>query len=203
MPSSGHTRRQARPPSSIIARFYDVDRGQILVDGRDVRKVTRASRRAYAIVLQDTWVFGGTVFENIACSRAPRWTRWWPRPRAARIPPATSCALPGVTTPSSRRATSARTEAAADVARAMLYTACSSWTRPPATSIPYRTEKVQGPLQDLMKKDLLRHCAPPVHHQHADRILVMEHGDVMEQGTPRRADGAARVYPPAYAARFE
>ena len=52
---------------NLLMRFYDVDRGQILVDGLDVRKVTRASlRRAYAMVLQDTWVFGGTVFENIA-----------------------------------------------------------------------------------------------------------------------------------------
>ena len=48
-------------------RFYDVDSGEIRVDGHPLCTVTRASlRRAYAMVLQDTWVFHGTIFDNIA-----------------------------------------------------------------------------------------------------------------------------------------
>ena len=52
---------------NLLMRFYDIDRGRILLDGYDIRQVTRASLRgAYAMVLQDTWVFRGTIFENIA-----------------------------------------------------------------------------------------------------------------------------------------
>ncbi len=48
-------------------RFYDVDSGNILIDGQDVSEITRKSMRlAYSMVLQDTWLFHGTVFENIA-----------------------------------------------------------------------------------------------------------------------------------------
>ena len=52
---------------NLLMRFYDVDAGAVLVDGEDIRSYTRKSlRRAYAMVLQDTWVFQGTIFENIA-----------------------------------------------------------------------------------------------------------------------------------------
>ena len=48
-------------------RFYDVDSGAVYVDGREIHTLTRDSlRRGYAMVLQDTWVFRGTIYENIA-----------------------------------------------------------------------------------------------------------------------------------------
>ncbi|HIU67631.1 MAG TPA: ABC transporter ATP-binding protein, partial [Candidatus Caccomorpha excrementavium] len=52
---------------NLLMRFYDVDSGKVYVDGKETREVTRESLRgAYAMVLQDTWVFQGTIFENIA-----------------------------------------------------------------------------------------------------------------------------------------
>ncbi|MCM1467331.1 MAG: ABC transporter ATP-binding protein/permease, partial [Alistipes sp.] len=55
---------------NLLMRFYDVDDGFIYVDGREIRTVTRASlRKSYAMVLQDTWLFTGTVYENIAYGR--------------------------------------------------------------------------------------------------------------------------------------
>ena len=52
---------------NLLLRFYDVDAGSILADGRDTRGLTRESlRRAFGMVLQDTWLFEGTVHENIA-----------------------------------------------------------------------------------------------------------------------------------------
>jgi len=52
---------------SLLARFYDVESGRVLVDGRDVRDLELAPyRRNLALVLQDTWLFNGTVRENIA-----------------------------------------------------------------------------------------------------------------------------------------
>ena len=52
---------------NLLMRFYDVQKGDILVDGQSIYSLTRESlRKAYTMVLQDTWLFGGTVFENIA-----------------------------------------------------------------------------------------------------------------------------------------
>ena len=52
---------------NLLMRFYDVNAGKITVDGKDIRSVTRDSLRgAFGMVLQDTWLFRGTVRENIA-----------------------------------------------------------------------------------------------------------------------------------------
>ena len=51
---------------NLLMRFYDVNEGTIYLDGHDIRNVTRESlRKSYAMVLQDTWLFNGTIFENI------------------------------------------------------------------------------------------------------------------------------------------
>jgi len=56
--------------ASLIGRFYEVDSGAVRIDGRDVRSVTRASlRRQMGVVLQDTFLFAGTVMENIRYGR--------------------------------------------------------------------------------------------------------------------------------------
>ena len=55
---------------NLLMRFYDADSGEILVDGQNVENLKRASlRKAYTMVLQDTWLFGGTIFDNIAYGR--------------------------------------------------------------------------------------------------------------------------------------
>lgn len=55
---------------NLLMRFYDVDSGAICVDGRDIRSLTRKSlRKNYGMVLQDTWIFSGTVKENIAFAK--------------------------------------------------------------------------------------------------------------------------------------
>ena len=52
---------------NLLMRFYDVDNGQILVDQYETKTLTRASlRKAFSMVLQETWIFHGTVHENIA-----------------------------------------------------------------------------------------------------------------------------------------
>lgn len=52
---------------NLLMRFYDIDEGKILLDDIDIKDITRSSlRKAYAMVLQDTWVFNGTIFENVA-----------------------------------------------------------------------------------------------------------------------------------------
>ena len=52
---------------NLLMRFYDVDGGGVYVDGNEIRTLTRDSlRKAYSMVLQDTWLFHGTIFDNIA-----------------------------------------------------------------------------------------------------------------------------------------
>ena len=55
---------------NLLMRFYDVDSGRILIDGVDTATVSRHSLRSrIGMVLQDTWLFGGTIAENIAYGR--------------------------------------------------------------------------------------------------------------------------------------
>ncbi|AUD63273.1 ABC transporter [Tenericutes bacterium MO-XQ] len=52
---------------NLLMRFYEIEQGEILLDNINITKLTRASlRRSFSMVLQDTWIFHGTVFENIA-----------------------------------------------------------------------------------------------------------------------------------------
>ncbi|OKJ21648.1 multidrug ABC transporter ATP-binding protein [Streptomyces sp. CB00316] len=56
---------------NLLMRFYEVDRGRILLDGTDIATMTRDDLRSrFGLVLQDTWLFGGTIAENIAYGRA-------------------------------------------------------------------------------------------------------------------------------------
>lgn len=55
---------------NLLMRFYDVNGGSVNVDGTDIRDITRQSlRKAYTMVLQDTWLFGSSIYENIAYGR--------------------------------------------------------------------------------------------------------------------------------------
>lgn len=55
---------------NLLMRFYDIDSGRILLDGQNARDITRKSLRlSYSMVLQDTWLFYGTIYENIAYGR--------------------------------------------------------------------------------------------------------------------------------------
>ena len=55
---------------NLLMRFYDIDSGKILLDGQNARDITRKSLRlSYSMVLQDTWLFYGTIYENIAYGR--------------------------------------------------------------------------------------------------------------------------------------
>lgn len=66
----GHTGAGKTTMVKLLMRFYDVDEGAILVDGQDVRNHKRQDlRQAFGMVLQDTWLFSGTIMENIRYGR--------------------------------------------------------------------------------------------------------------------------------------
>ena len=97
---------------NLLMRFYDVDSGAIRVDGVDIRELKRgALRRMFGMVLQDTWLFSGTIRENIAYGRDGRERRGDRAARRRRRRPITSSGrCPRTTTRRStrRRATCRR-----------------------------------------------------------------------------------------------
>ncbi len=55
---------------NLLLRFYEIDQGSISIDGIDIRQMTRDNLRlTFAMVLQDRWVFGGSIHDNIAYGR--------------------------------------------------------------------------------------------------------------------------------------
>ena len=82
----GPHRRGQDHHGELLMRFYDVSSGAILLNGYDVRQFSRSELRdSFGMVLQDTWLYNGTIRENIRFGRlAPPTTRCWPRQRPPR-----------------------------------------------------------------------------------------------------------------------
>ncbi len=174
---------------NLLMRFYDVTGGEIRVDGQEVRDVTRHSlRRAYAMVLQDTWVFRGTIFENIAYGRDDAtMDEVVAAAKAARIHPFIMRLPQGYQTVISEDGgnISKGQKQLLTIARAMLYDANMLILDEATSNVDTSTEReVQEAMRRLMRG---KTCFVIAHRlstiQNADLILVLDHGDVVEQGT--------------------
>ena len=205
----GHTGAGKTTIINLLMRFYDVDSGEIRVDGHEIRHLTRDSlRRAYAMVLQDTWVFGGTIFENIAYGKegATR-EEVVAAARAARIHSYIMRLPQGYDTVISEDGgnISKGQKQLLTIARAMLYDTQMLILDEATSNVDTNTEQqVQRAMRELMKGKtsfVIAHRLSTI--QHADKILVMEHGDVKEQGTHEELMKKRGVYYRLYAAQFE
>ena len=192
---------------NLLMRFYDVDGGSVCVDGKDVRKLSRASlRKNYGMVLQETWLKEATVRENL-CMGRPECTEE-EMVEAAKAAHAHSfiTRLPKGydTVIGSEGSLSQGQRQLLCIARIML-------CRPPmlildeATSnIDTRTErKVQDAFARLMQG---RTCFVVAHRlstiQTADNILVMKAGKIVEQGTHKQLLEKGGFYRDLYEAQF-
>ncbi len=189
---------------NLLMRFYDVERGAISVDGQDIRGVKRASLRAsYGMVLQDTWLRGGSVRENIALGR--------PDASDGEIEAAARAAhahsfimrLPdGYDTQltDGEGALSQGQRQLISIARVMLMGPPMLILDEATSSIDTRTERrIQDAFARMMRGKtsfIVAHRLSTI--EHADLILVMEGGHVVEQGTHenllRRNGSYARLY---------
>ncbi len=90
---------------NLLMRFYEIQGGRITVDGVDIREVKRGNLRCtFGMVLQDTWLFNGTIRDNIAYGRDGGHGRGGARrPRSRRTPTTSSARCPKATTPCSTR----------------------------------------------------------------------------------------------------
>lgn len=194
---------------NLLMRFYDVDGGKITVDGGEIRDYTRSSLRgAYAMVLQDTWVFHGTIFDNIAYGKeGATQEEVEAAARAAHIHPFIMRLPQGYQTVISEDGgnISKGQKQLLTIARAMLYD-CKMLILDEATSnVDTSTEReIQAAMRQPMQD---KTCFVIAHRlstiQNADQILVVNHGDVVEQGTHESLMRQGGFYCKLYNAQFE
>jgi len=194
---------------NLLMRFYDVDAGEICVDGRPIRSVTRASlRKAYSMVLQDTWLFHGTIFENIAYGKPDATLEEVvSAAKAARIHSYISRLPQGYDTVLSDNGTSISKgqKQLLTIARAMLLDAHMLILDEATSNVDTRTEQqIQAAMRTLMKG---KTCFVIAHRlstiQAADNILVLDAGKVVEQGTHESLMAKKGFYYRLYQAQFD
>ena len=194
---------------NLLMRFYDCDSGQILVDGRNELEYTRPSlRAAYAMVLQDTWLFRGTVYENIAYGAENATLEDVVRvAKKAHIHPFIMRLPNGYDTVISEDGgnISKGQKQLLTIARAMLYDSKMLILDEATSNVDTSTEReIQAAMLELMKG---KTCFVIAHRlstiQNADNILVLDHGDVVEQGTHRELMDKKGLYYKLYASQYE
>ena len=194
---------------NLLMRFYDVDSGSVTVDGQDVRELTRRSlRSAYAMVLQDTWVFRGTIFDNIAYGKEnATMDEVVAAAKAAHIHPFIMRLPEGYQTVISEDGgnISKGQKQLLTIARAMLYTSNMLILDEATSNVDTSTERE---IQRAMRKLMIgRTCFVIAHRlstiRNADNILVVNQGDVVEQGTHDELMQARGFYYRLYRAQFE
>lgn len=194
---------------NLLMRFYDVNEGMVLVDEKDIRKYTRESLRgAYAMVLQDTWVFKGTIYENIAYGKEnATMDEVVAAAKAAHIHPFIMRLPQGYDTVITEDGgnISKGQKQLLTIARAMLYDAKMLILDEATSNVDTSTEReIQKAMRELMKD---KTCFVIAHRlstiQNADSILVLNHGDVVEQGTHESLMEKKGFYQGLYASQFE
>ena len=194
---------------NLLMRFYDVQDGAVLVDGHDIRTLTRASlRRAYTMVLQDTWLFHGTIFDNIAYGKPDAtMEQVVAAAKAAHIHSYISRLPEGYNTVLSDNGTSISKgqKQLLTIARAMLLDAHMLILDEATSNVDTRTEQhIQAAMRELMKG---KTCFVIAHRlstiRSADHILVLDGGRVVEQGDHESLMSRDGVYKKLYLAQFD
>jgi len=194
---------------NLLMRFYDPQSGEILVDGQNALSYTRSSlRRAYAMVLQDTWLFHGTIYENLAYGKMDAGREEVEAAaKAARIHSFIMRLPEGYDTVLTDEGTniSKGQKQLLTIARAMLLDARMLILDEATSNVDTRTEQqIQRAMRTLMEG---KTCFVIAHRlstiENADLILVVDEGEVVEQGTHRELMNRGGTYRRMYEAQFE
>ena len=193
----------------LLMRFYDVNSGAILLDGVNIKDFKREDlRKMFGMVLQDTWLFGGTIKDNIRYSK--------PDATDAEVIEAAKAAHVHhfiKTLPSSydmvlneeSSNVSAGQKQLLTIARVILADPKILILDEATSSIDTRTEiQIQAAMDNLMKgrtSFIIAHRLSTI--KNADLILVMNHGDIVEQGTHEELLAKGGFYADLYNSQFE
>ena len=193
---------------NLLMRFYDLDSGQILVDGIDTRTMRRGDlRRMFGMVLQDTWLFTGTIRENIAYGREDATEAEIVRAAVASQADHFIRTLPeSYNTVLNQDATnlSQGQKQLLTIARAVLHDPAILILDEATSSVDTRTEiLIQHAMRELMKgrtSFVIAHRLSTI--RDADMILVMNHGRIIEQGTHENLLAQGGFYADLYNSQF-
>ena len=193
----------------LLMRFYDVTDGEIDVDGHNVKDFDRGElRKMFGMVLQDTWLFGGTVKENIKYSKEDATdTEVVEAAKAAHVHHFIKTLPNGYNSMINEESTniSAGQKQLLTIARVILADPKILILDEATSSIDTRTEiQIQSAMDNLMKgrtSFIIAHRLSTI--KNADLILVMNHGDIVEQGTHDELLVKNGFYADLYNSQFE
>lgn len=194
---------------NLLMRFYDIGDGSIYVDRNEISKITRDSlRKSYAMVLQDTWLFYGSIFENIAYGKDnASMEEVVAAAKAAKIHSYIKRLPEGYHTILTDDGTniSKGQKQLLTIARAMLLDSNMLILDEATSNVDTRTEiQIQHAMRKLMEE---KTCFVIAHRlstiRHADRILVVNEGEIVEQGTHDELIVENGFYSKLYYSQFE
>lgn len=194
---------------NLLMRFYDVNGGNVYVEGKDIRSITRKSlRHAYTMVLQDTWLFHGTIYDNIIYGREDATIEEVKAAaKAARIDRYIESLPDGYDTILTDDGTniSKGQRQLITIARAMISDSAMLILDEATSNVDSRTEiKIQKAMAELMKG---RTCFVIAHRlstiQNADKILVLQDGKITEEGNHDELIKLGGFYSTLYNSQFK
>ncbi|MRN53083.1 ABC transporter ATP-binding protein [Paenibacillus monticola] len=204
----GHTGSGKSTIINLISRFYDITAGRITIDGIDIREVTLESLRTQvSIVLQDTFIFSGTIRDNIRFGRLDATDKEVEEAAKAVDAHDFITKLPGgYETEVEERgsALSMGQRQLLSFARALLANPRILILDEATASIDTETElKIQDALKILLQgrtSFIVAHRLSTI--RHADKIVVLDHGEIKEEGTHRELTSHDGVYNGLIEAQF-
>ncbi len=193
----------------LLMRFYDVNSGAVLLDGKDIRGLKRHDlRSAFGMVLQDTWLFNGTIRDNIRYGRLSATDEEIQAAARAAYVDHYIHTLPAgydfVLNEESSNISQGQKQLLT-IARAFLADPKILILDEATSSVDTRTEVlIQKAMDDLMKgrtSFIIAHRLSTI--RNADRILVMKDGEIVEQGSHEQLLQANGFYTALYNSQFE
>ncbi len=193
----------------LLMRFYDVNKGTIRVDGHDIRDFNRSElRENFGMVLQDTWLFKGTIMENIRYGRLDATDEEVIAAAKAAHAHHFISTLPGgyqMELNEEASNVSQGQKQLLTIARAILADNRILILDEATSSVDTRTEaRIQKAMNNLMKgrtSFVIAHRLSTI--KDADLILVMKDGDIIEQGTHQQLLEQNGFYAELYNSQFE